>query len=395
MHLSLWASESPSAFVGLVTIGAVLASLPRTRARLCAVLAFAAALGLFWIASSAFRERFGGDLFAATGSPMPVTEASLTTVREVTIPGGASRLLLSPGGGIFAVTLAPPDEDEDENKSAFLIESAPGRLESVRALALDYVDDERVLIVEKHESRFVLKEAKVSDLDSAVVIQDLPPLAGLDLDADVSGSWQVTGYDWAEGNLRLIRGGRERDVPDEIQFPLADDVPTLVSVNRDGVALLARYAVPEPALLTLAVSPPLVMALELRESGGPAVTLGKSALSPQCFRSPLSESGFYCAASADDRTALFALPPGASSFEPLGFLPGTFYGNEVARGARLLFNSWDGPPLMVDLARRVACRPDGSDTRGAILAWQGNVLAAARVNVEGDETKVTLYTVAP
>jgi hypothetical protein len=34
-----------------------------------------------------------------------------------------------------------------------------------------------------------------------------------------------------------------------------------------------------------------------------------------------------------------------------------------------------------------------ADTQGAILAWQGNVLAAARVNVEGDETKVSLYTV--
>jgi hypothetical protein len=396
MHLSLWASESPSAFVGLVTIGAVLASLPqtraRTRARLSAALAFAAALGLFFIGSSAFRERFGGDLFAAAGSPIPVTEAPLTMIREVTIPGRASRLLLSPGGGSFAVALTSPDEDEDE--SAFLVESAPGRLEPVRALALEFIDDERVLIVEKHESRSVLKEAKVKDLGSAVVVQDLPFLAGLDLDADASGSWQVTGYDWAEGNLRLIRGGPTRDALDEVQFPIDDDVPTLVSVNREGVALLARYELPEPALLALAVSPPLVMALELRESGGPGVSLGKSALSPQCFRSPISEAGFYCAASRGDRTALFALPPGASSFEPLGFLPGNFYGNELARGARLLFNSWDGPPLMVDLARRAARRPHGSDTRGAILAWQGNVLAAARVNAEGDETRVSLYTVA-
>jgi hypothetical protein len=33
------------------------------------------------------------------------------------------------------------------------------------------------------------------------------------------------------------------------------------------------------------------------------------------------------------------------------------------------------------------------DLRGAILAWQGDVLAAARVSDEGDETRVSLYTV--
>jgi len=55
-------------------------------------------------------------------------------------------------------------------------------------------------------------------------------------------------------------------------------------------------------------------------------------------------------------------------------------------------NRWDDAPLLVDLERKAALRLRGADLRGAILAWQGEVLAA-RVNVDGDETKVSLYTV--
>ena len=388
MHASLWAGENPSAFVGLVAIAGVLASLPRPTARLGAALALVAALGLAFIGSSAFRQRFGGDLFAGPGAPIPVSEASLTRIREVTVPGGASRLWLSPAGASFAVGLVPADEDADE--AEYLVETAPGRLESVRAIALEYLDEERILVLEKGENRALLKAVLVSDLESTFVVQELPLLAGADLDADSSGGWQVTGYDWLEREFLLIRGGLHGGAPEEVRFPIDDDGATIVAVNREGVALLARYEVPGPGFLVLASTPRLVMALELSKPGGAGVSLGKSALSPQCYRSPPSEPRFYCVATDGRRTALFSLRPESSSFESLGVLPGTFYGNEVARDARLLMNPWDGPPLLVDLARNVAFR---ADIQGAILAWQGNVLAAARVNLEGDETRVSLYTV--
>ncbi len=388
MELHLWASDTPSVFTGLVALGAVLASLKDVRARGGAVLVFGAALGQMYLGSSNFRERFGGDLFAAAGAPIPVREASLTRIREVTIPGGASRLSLSPRGGSFAVALVSPDEDEDE--AFHLVEAASGRLESVRGIALEYLDEERILVLEKRESRAVLKAVMVSDLESAVVVQEMPLLAGADLDADGSGIWQVTGYDWAEGELLLIRGSLQSGVPEEVRFSIDDDVPTIVSVNREGVALLARYEMAGPALLVPGATPRLVMSLELSEAGESGVSLGKSALSPQCYRTPISEARFYCAATDGRRTALFSLLPEFSSFEPLGFIPGTYHGNEVTRGGRLLMNPWDELPLLVDLNRRVALR---ADVRGAILSWQGNVLAAARVNDEGDETKVSLYTV--
>ena len=57
MYASLWASETPSAVVGLITLGAVLLSFPKVPARIGGVLVFlfvlAIILGLW---TSAFRE---------------------------------------------------------------------------------------------------------------------------------------------------------------------------------------------------------------------------------------------------------------------------------------------------------------------------------------------------
>ncbi len=161
MHVSLWARESPSAFVGLVAIGAVLASLPRTMARLGAAFALAAALGLAVVGSPIFRERFGGDLFGAPGGPIPLREASLATLRVVVVPGNVSRLLLSPGGTRFAVALASPDAAE--NETGFLVEVSDARLETVRGLALEFLDEERFLVLAEIESRAVLKAVTVSE----------------------------------------------------------------------------------------------------------------------------------------------------------------------------------------------------------------------------------------
>jgi Zn-dependent protease with chaperone function len=305
MHLSLWASESPTAFVGLVAIGAVLASLPRTRARIGAALALAGALAVAFIGSSAFRERFGGDLFAASGAPIPERDAFLTRIREVTIPGGASRLWLSPRGASFAVALVPPDEEEDD--FAYLVETAPGRLGSVRARAFEYLDDERILVLERKEGRAVLKALMVSDLESEVVVQEMPLLAGADLAADASGNWQVTGYDWVEGKLLLIRGSLGGGVPEEVRFPIDDDLPTMISVNREGVALLARYEVPGAELLVPASSPRLVMALELSEPGGAGVSLG-SPLSRRSATARRSRPRFYCAATSRQDGYFRSLP---------------------------------------------------------------------------------------
>jgi len=255
MHVSLWASETPSAFVALVATGVVLASLPRTTARIGAALALVAALGLAFIGSSAFRERFGRDLFASPGTSIPVSEASLTRIREVTVPGGATRLLLSPRGGSFAVALEAGD---NARESDYVVETAPGRLSSMRAVALEFIDEERILVLERNEDRAMLK-ARAFDRESSVVLHDLPLLAGVDLDADPSGIWQVTGYDRVEGALLIVRGSFDGGAPRETRFSSEEDGSTLVAVSPGLRALVARYDMPGLPLLALGATPRLVM----------------------------------------------------------------------------------------------------------------------------------------
>lgn len=388
MHASLWASESPSAFVGLVAIGAALASFPR--ARLLAALAFASALGIALVGTSAFREKLGGDLFGAPGAPIPSREVSLAALREVAFPGGAFRLLLSPRGGRVGVALAAVESDWE---SDYLVESAPGRHFSMRAVALEYVDEGRILVLSRNGDRAELKIQGI-DGESSDVLHDLPLLAGVELDWDPSGMWQVTGFDWLEGAFVLLRGSFDDDAPpSELRFSSEDERSTVVAVSPEMGALVARYDEPELASFALFASPRLTMALSLEKGTGSGTRLGESILSPNCFRRPSFDAGFYCIAADENRTGFFSLAPESPSFEPLGFVSGVLYGREVAPGGRLVLNPLDDAPLLVDLERRAALRPRNPDLRGAILAWQGEVLAAARVNADGDETKVTLYTV--
>ncbi len=385
MHASLWASESPAAFVGLVAGGVVLLSLPRMSARLGGLLALAAGLGLAVVGSSAFRERFGGDLFASLGDPIPVRDASLTPVRVVRIPGAVAHISLSPRGAIFAVALATPDGNEEQR--AYLVESAPGRVETLRALALEYLDEERILFVERSGGGALLKVADVSELKSAEIVHPMSLLAGLDLEVDAS-SWTVSGYDWVEGSRVLVRGGFDATPPRELRFS-TEDGATVLAASGD-TALASRYELGSLAYLPLVSNPRIATALEIETKGAPRTRLGASLLMPQCFAASLFEPGFYCVAMNGRRTGLFHLPSGSLSFEPLGFVPGGFHANEAAAGGWLLLNRGDGPPLLFERSRGLAWR---LDTRVWSLALSNGVLATVRASDRNDETVVSLYTV--
>jgi heat shock protein HtpX len=385
MYGSLWASETPSAVVGLIALGAVLLSLPKVGARIGGVLALTAALAVALLGSTRFRERFGGDLFASAGDPVPVEKASLAPIREVRIPGYVSRISISPRGGL-AVALASADEEAMD--SEYLVETGAGKLETLRALALEYLDEERILFVERSDARAILKVAVPSDLGSAAVIHPMPLLAGLELDADSSGSWLVSGYDWVEGSRVLVWGGLDSVPPEEIRFSSEND-ETLLAASRQA-ALAARYDLGAYSYFPFFSSSRLLMELEMQTKEMASISLGVSLLMPYCFAAALSEPGIYCAVANERRTELFLLSASSSRFEPLGILPGTFHANEAAAEGWLVLNRADGPATLFDRNRRRAfelSEPVGS------LALRDEILATARA-VEGKhETVVSLYTV--
>jgi Zn-dependent protease with chaperone function len=384
MHASLWARESPSAFAGLVALGAVLLSLPRVASRLAGVVALAAAFALVVLGSSAFRERFGGDLFASSGDPIPVKEAFLTPIREVRIPGHVARIALSPRGERFAAALVSLENEED---LAYLVESTPGRLEPMRALALEYLDEDRILFVDRSNGRAFLKVASVSELESAFVLHPLPLLAGIRLESDGS-TWWVSGYDPVQGSQVLVRGGFDSAPAEELRF-WSEDGRTPLAVSGDA-ALLAGYDVgallPFVPMLSM---PRFAMELEIQTNRGPS-SVGASLMMPYCFASSLAEPGFYCSVVNGQETGLFFLASGSSSFETLGFIAGGFHANESAPDGFLLLNRFDGPAHLFERSRKVAWR---LDTRAQSLVLRNRVLAVARTVDRDDETVVSLYTV--
>ncbi len=386
MYASLWASESPSAIVGLVGVGAVLLSFPRTPARLGGALALSAALGVALLGSSALRERRGGDLFASSGGPVPVRKASLPLIREVTVPGAVSRIALSPRGESFAAALV--SREEEEKDIAHLVEREPGRFEPLRALALGYLDEQRILFVEHGEGRAVLKVAAVSNLDSAEVVHALPLLGGLVLESDAAG-WMVSGYDWMDGSRVLVRGGFGSAPPEEIRFSSESDA-TVMAASGDA-ALSARYDFAPFSFLPLASSPRLVMELEVETKSGTRTNLGASLLMPYCFAAAaFVDPGFYCAVMSGQQTGLFFLPAGSSSFEPLGSIPGMFHANEAAANGWLLLNRADGPPNLFDRDRGAVLE---LSEQVRSLAVRNEVLATVRGGDRDDESVVSLYTV--
>jgi Zn-dependent protease with chaperone function len=385
MWTTTWASQADSAIVGLVAVGAVLLCLPRSRARLGGLLALAVALGILIVGSSSIRERFGGDVFASSGGSIPMKAASLTPIREVRIPGHVYRISLSPGGESVAVAITPAGVREES--SAYLVEAAPGRLEPLQALALEYLDERRILFVERSDARAILKVAPVSRLESGEIVHTMPLLSALDLEADASGNWLVSGYDWVEASRVLVRGSLDSGQPEEIRFS-SDASATLVAASRDEV-LAERFDVGALALVPFFPGSPLVMQLEVLSNGGPR-SLGTSMLMPQCFAAAFVDPGFYCAVIRETRTELFFLAAGSSTFEPLGSVPGLFYANEVAANGWLLLNRAGRAPGLFDRSRRVALElPEPVLS----LAVRNDVLATARAGARDDESIVSLYTV--
>jgi hypothetical protein len=364
----------------------VLLSLPKVPARIGGVLTLSAALGLALLGSSRFRERFGGDLFASSGDPVPLENASLTPIREVRIPSYISRISLSPRAESIAVALASAEEEEMD--SAYLVETEPGELEPMRALALEYLDETRILFVERSDARAILKVAAISDLGSAGVIHAMPLLAGLELESDSSGSWLVHGYDWVEGSRVLVWGGIDSLLPEEIRFSSEDD-QTLLAASRE-TALAARYDVGVYSFLPFFSNSRLVMELEMRTTEEGSTRLGAFLLMPYCFAAALVEPGIYCAVANEQQTGLFLLSAASPTFEPLGTIPGTFHANEAAANGWLLLNRADGPPTLFDRNHRRAFElPEPVES----LAFRDEILATARAVDGVHETVVSLYTV--
>jgi len=183
-----------------------------------------------------------------------------------------------------------------------------------------------------------------------------------------------------------------------------------VHVNRDGWALSASYVLlergegdgPSPLyFLLLGVPASPVVELRVSPAGESPRSIGRTALVLGCADGSLTDTRFYCWAGDGERTTVGSFDPASGSWEPRGFLAGNLFGSDAAEAGRgrLVLTRWNETPLLLDLERGTALRPVPNDARmekesWGMVAWQADVLAAARPSGGGDETTVSLYTLS-
>ncbi len=325
MHLHLWARGSVTPVACLTAAAAALATWPRAKERLGSVALFALASGVVFVGSLGFRERMGGDCFGTMGPPLPVRDAVARRARDVDVGAPVSQLRLSPRGTRFAVATVPPGEDRyrSSGTTEFLVSGDDESLRSVHALAVDFIDEDRLAVLEQQEGQMVLKIVVLADpasgSGSSNVVHEMPLLTGPRLWTSVARGWRVVGEAWEGDELVVLQGELDSDESEERHYPLEGVIGSLVSVNREGWALGTSYAMWQPAewnrassllygLFLSARSTP-VEELRLSRSSEAPRSVGATAFAPVCVPGPPAETRFFCAASDGERTGILVARP--------------------------------------------------------------------------------------
>ncbi|HSF19014.1 MAG TPA: M48 family metalloprotease [Vicinamibacteria bacterium] len=383
MKLHLWARDSLGVVGGLAAIAAALATVPSIRPRLGGILVASLSAGVLLLGSTGFGWRYGGDVFARIAPQLDVVAVGLEKTREVPFDGVVQDLTLSPGGSHFSALVSTDQGD------LYLVET-PNGVERVDALALDFIDDERVAVVTLENERPVLSFPSFSIA--------LPWLQSLDLTVDArSDGWQLRGIDPENYDTVVLRGHLSAASFDELRFRSEEDgVGVVGPVSYEGSAIHYDYATAEWTSATMlrvatALDPSdLSTRVSLRREEGGVEPIGTTLLDAYCFLPSMSDSGFVCSAHYGGRTSLFTFDPEQQDLVPIGSLSGFYQLDDPVRDGRLVLGAWHEAPILVDLETNQALRP--SLGGGRILAWRKDVLATA----ETDDLRstVTIYRLA-
>jgi hypothetical protein len=403
--LHSWAASFPGFLAGAVALAAVLVLRRKVLAYAGASILLVAGGAFLFLGSSSFRERFSEDVFARPLEPIPTRDVALEELRSVVIPGGVLRLALSPSGArVAAAVIAPGGEPSyGTYTTEVFLESAPGELASFRAMAFDFLDEDRLLVLGMEPGRAVLELRDLGAGTTSTIATGLPILASPRIQTYGDG-WWVVGSDWETEENVLVRGSVGSPESEEIRLGYPD-WSGLLAVNRSGWALGPEYEMPDfggwdesvvpyaPWLLyTLGSS--FVTELRLTPPGEPSVGVGESTLTVSCVAGA-TENRFFCAASEVESTSLWTFEPETLRWEPLGKLYGYFHFDDPNGDSPLVMNSAGGVPMLVNVEARTAARlliPQAEATNG-VLAVRGDVVARAVSAEEATSTSVALYRI--
>ena len=206
--------DSRGTFLMLIAAGAALWTGERWSSRLASVLLLAAGLSHVFLSSEYFLVRVAKDPLTAQAPEPSLQKGEYNVLQETHLSGDHRGLTLSPEGRRFFTITQTAEEEEDSNaeadpgyESTFYIGDFEGGGDRMKALALSFLDDERLLSVVELGDGLELKAGLVANLNDAywrLALPDLDPGADLRLRAD-GDRWRLA-VDCGEDRTIQISG---------------------------------------------------------------------------------------------------------------------------------------------------------------------------------------------
>ncbi len=413
MQIHLWARQIP-AFALLATgIAAMLLTVRHWWARLASVLLVLSVAAVAVLADLGFRDRFGDDPFAA-GTPSLASETwDLEKVRELETEDYVTQLILSPSGGRLAYfraysdpgDVADPDSAGSESPG-FQIEQADGGFVNVEAMALEFLDDERLVVLAFDDDQAMVlrilepapdqpapepapdQPAPEPAPEMKIAIETtLPKLLAPNLRVHPElDRWQVAGNTDDGSEVLLLTGDLSGALLSTDRYPvsetdwfaataLVDSSGRLLRVDQQFAFGNSPKSFWLGMLWSFMSGAATTSEIETLEPTGPR-TLARTTSTVQCFDPAPGSSEFLCTAGkattlpfwmleAEGTTDLWLFDAESGRLIAVGSVPESYYQALIADDGRILLSSFDSPPVVVDPAtatvmavgRRIATEP--------------------------------------
>ena len=362
-----------------------------------AIIGVAAALVVFpvrWSRPAAFAGLVAGAAAVTAGvdraslrlrDALTETTARATPVSQTDVGDAVYGLRVSPDGSRFLAMSSPMGRRGTPRQTVLLVGRLGGRVREVSALAAEFVDDERILILDALQQGMELRIEPVDSGAAPIWADTLPDADYIDtrlmLDRD-NGSWAIVGEDSDDDRTAVLVGRigergstRRAAIPDTIAMvgePIVFGqgatviVPTFVNVMRGRASAL--WAMP------LVGMDPLRSEL-WRVRGDSLVRIAAVRGVPECG-APMNGVA-ACAARHVRATSLYTIDASGTAVE-VAQLPSQNLGVvSVGPGARAASMRFDRSIQLIDLATRRLTTirlPPGSDYGSEVRAGPGYVV---------------------
>jgi Zn-dependent protease with chaperone function len=381
------ARATPAASILLVALAAALAISRRRPVRLAAIPIGCAGLALILLGSTAFLEAFGHDpLLISTEKIGWKTVAPGNAVAESTVPSYVTGLQLSPQGQSVIAWRAGVDDNDDEIAPATAYVGRIGdRLSPIRADAIAFIDETRVLAARFTDDGIGLTEHEIAGTRRLLWRQQIPGrVSGRLAFEPATQRWRVLGRD---RDLGIVRIEGQLGTPDVAttrwQAPAPARAAWMSVLAASGDSLVAITRTYEPGAFSGAV--PMIVPLLFGPRSGANIwhltgshgTLISHTLLEADCTAGVQEDRLVCAAFDGRGTRVVTINAADARVEPVGSLDGRFvaYGSRPANG---WISGWTGSGLAllrVGSHRGVRLGSAQGDRIQAVAATDGWVAA--------------------